>query len=535
MKPSVNDQTKFELRRDRDFRTSARFWTAAALCRFLSAPVTSQSGRGLPHSKTLARGSVVLLLALAISSSTTFSGRSQPVTNAPAPRASVLPAQKDLVRKPAALDFVTEFKHRAKQRYDSRWSFEQDQPGSVPKGWQAAQTGVGELAKWAVTALETSSEVAARGVAVVESLNKGNTFNLLLADGVSATDLTLRTDLKAVSGAGDQGGGLIWRVQDTNNYYLARWNPLESNLRVYTVIKGKRTQLANVNVEADAAGWHELSIKQVGDVMRVEFDRTRMVCLVDTNFPGAGGVGLWTKADAATAFRDVRLTTARAGVVLTDTLTGATLGRQAGGDFVAGGWSAQNDGDRIVWELPPMPHGGRIELDFRNFNPPKQTTAANNIFLGLWGTLFENREHTEDPADQVDVDNYEMRMGTAWGAQFKFEYHASGAATVARWTPFQTYDPEHTYHFKVEWRDGVVTTTLDDQVLNFNGLPPRKDGQRAALEPLLVDRFNFLHLGTSSHFGGKATAGPVYSNLKITAFNAEAPGDMKAGSSASKP
>jgi hypothetical protein len=165
-----------------------------------------------------------------------------------------------------------------------------------------------------------------------------------------------------------------------------------------------------------------------------------------------------------------------------------------------------------------MPHGGRIELDFRNFNPPKQTTAPNNIFLGLWGTLFENREHTEDPADQVDVDNYEMRMGTVWGAQFKFEYHASGAAKVARWTPFQTYDPERTYRFAVEWRNGVVTTTLDDQVLNFTGLPPRKEGQPAALEPLLVDRFNFLHLGTSPHFGGKATAGPVYSNLKITAF-----------------
>jgi len=36
-------------------KSSARFWSAAAPCRFFTAVPATQSGRDLPHSKTLAR------------------------------------------------------------------------------------------------------------------------------------------------------------------------------------------------------------------------------------------------------------------------------------------------------------------------------------------------------------------------------------------------------------------------------------------------------------------------------------------------
>jgi hypothetical protein len=39
-------------------KNSARFWTAAALCRFSTAGLATQSGRGLPQSKTLPRDSL---------------------------------------------------------------------------------------------------------------------------------------------------------------------------------------------------------------------------------------------------------------------------------------------------------------------------------------------------------------------------------------------------------------------------------------------------------------------------------------------
>jgi hypothetical protein len=41
--------------------------------------------------------------------------------------------------------------------------------------------------------------------------------------------------VRADGGEVDQGGGPMWRVQDADNYYVCRFNPLESNFRVYFV------------------------------------------------------------------------------------------------------------------------------------------------------------------------------------------------------------------------------------------------------------------------------------------------------------
>jgi hypothetical protein len=41
------------------FESSARFWTATALCRFSTAGRATQSGRGLSQSKTLTHGSLI--------------------------------------------------------------------------------------------------------------------------------------------------------------------------------------------------------------------------------------------------------------------------------------------------------------------------------------------------------------------------------------------------------------------------------------------------------------------------------------------
>ncbi len=82
-------------------------------------------------------------------------------------------------------------------------------------------------------------------------------FNLCVNDKVKFRDLDVSVAFKAVAGKIDQGGGLVWRYKDHNNYYLARMNPLENNYRVYKVVGGKRTQLATVDLKA-AAGWHTL-------------------------------------------------------------------------------------------------------------------------------------------------------------------------------------------------------------------------------------------------------------------------------------
>ena len=73
-------------------------------------------------------------------------------------------------------------------------------------------------------------------------------------------------------GCGGPGGGLVWRARDADNYYIARWNPLEKNLRAYKVEGAKRTMFKSVDVDADVAKWHELGVKMVGPDITVIFD-----------------------------------------------------------------------------------------------------------------------------------------------------------------------------------------------------------------------------------------------------------------------
>lgn len=192
-------------------------------------------------------------------------------------------------------------------------------------------------------------------------------------------------------------------------------------------------------------------------------------------------------------------------VVLSDALHGASLGRVSGGRFVeGGGWTPLADHERIVWNIPPMARNGMLEVDVRNFDPKRQAIAEKDIFMGLWGTLFNNHERHGVP----HTDNWEIRVGTS-EEQFKIEYHARGFGKAVHWAPFEVaFDPERTYRFRVEWRDGRMTTAIDDRILHFEGF---------SHEPL--DSFRFLHVGTSALLGGKVTLGPIYSNVRIVSFD----------------
>jgi hypothetical protein len=181
------------------------------------------------------------------------------------------------------------------------YTFEQDTVGTTPKGFTVAETkGAGTPAKWPVEALKDDPK--RKNVVKVETKNLEAVFNLLLTDAAFEADVSVSVDLKAGTGEDDQGGGLLWRAKDANNYYVARWNPLEKNLRAYKVVDGVRTQLQSVEVEADPKTWHNLVVAIRGKGATIAFDGKPLIFLDDATFPDGGKVGLWTKADASTWF-----------------------------------------------------------------------------------------------------------------------------------------------------------------------------------------------------------------------------------------
>jgi hypothetical protein len=143
-------------------------------------------------------------------------------------------------------------------------------------------------------------------VIVQEASSEPSVFNVLLADG-AGSDVEVSVALQALGGEVDQGGGLVWRALDGESYYIARWNPLEENFRVYKVVDGKREQLASADVALDPAGWHKLAVRMRGERIECELDGRLQLQASDATFAGAGRIGLWTKADARTAFDDLAL------------------------------------------------------------------------------------------------------------------------------------------------------------------------------------------------------------------------------------
>jgi hypothetical protein len=188
------------------------------------------------------------------------------------------------------------------------WKLNRDNLGKLPAGWVGEKTGTGEGSVWKVVADETapskSGLVLAQTAAGPSAL-----FNLCVVQDGYYKDVELRVNFKAVKGDKDQGGGFVWRYQDAKNYYVARFNPLEDNYRLYHVAAGKRTQLVTKEEIKVATGtWHALSVKHIGDKIECYLDGKRQIEATDTTIPKPGKVGVWTKADAQTYFDGFEVT-----------------------------------------------------------------------------------------------------------------------------------------------------------------------------------------------------------------------------------
>src|SRR5262245_21455818 len=187
----------------------------------------------------------------------------------------------------------------------TKLGFEDMNVGELPQGWRAAETaGRGRLATWRVEE-RADAPGGKRVLTLAATQNTGTTFNLVLSDAVFPADLALSVRIHANTGSEDQGGGLVWRAKDGANYYLARWNPLEDNLRCYKVVGERRTMFESVDLKADPKVWHKLAIAMQGKKCTIAFDDKELLEFEDDTFAQPGRVGVWTKADAASSFDEL--------------------------------------------------------------------------------------------------------------------------------------------------------------------------------------------------------------------------------------
>jgi hypothetical protein len=179
--------------------------------------------------------------------------------------------------------------------------------GMTPPGWTVAMTNHGGAPRWEIRK-DTSAPTQPYVLAQVSSDPTGDRFPLAILDNMSLRDGDVSVRIKPVAGREDQGGGLVWRYRDANNYYLARANALEENVELYKVENGRRSPLApGVKHEIPANGWSILKVSVRGNRFQVYLDHRRILQGWDNTFAAAGKVGLWTVADSVTYFDDFRV------------------------------------------------------------------------------------------------------------------------------------------------------------------------------------------------------------------------------------
>lgn len=186
---------------------------------------------------------------------------------------------------------------------DTIINFDNETIGISPSGFSQTATGVSKDMKWMVVN-DLQNNVVAQ-----QAINEGSCYNMLVFDKLNYLDFVASVKIKAVSGAEDQGGGLVWRYIDNNNYFIARYNPLENNLRFYRVVNGSREQLVSVISNIRQGEWCTLSIEMKGNKITCLLNGLKLIETSDDTFKLAGQIGFWTKADAVTYFDDLNIIT----------------------------------------------------------------------------------------------------------------------------------------------------------------------------------------------------------------------------------
>jgi len=183
-------------------------------------------------------------------------------------------------------------------------TFESDTPGQPPRDFEFGLAGEGGPGRWEIVADPT----AGGGKALAQLSTSMADFRFLVAmyKPVTAANVEVTARCKPMSGQSDQACGVIVRATDAGNYYIARANALEGNVRFYRVRNGQREQLASAEaIKIECEQWHTLTLHARDDRFTVFFNEKPLHVTKDSTpqpRPADGRVGFWVKSDSVTYF-----------------------------------------------------------------------------------------------------------------------------------------------------------------------------------------------------------------------------------------
>lgn len=189
-------------------------------------------------------------------------------------------------------------------------AFDADAVGQPPAGFTVHTIGPGRPAKWVVVDAADAPS-AGRVLMQADDDDTNHRYPCVLATAGRFADVRVEVKGKGISGNRDRSFGVMARAIDERNYYVARCNTVNENVRLYRFVDGVRKELAEWEGDAKPGVWHHLALEVRGDKLTVFFNGKQVIAHTDATFPAPGRVGLWTKAEAVSQFDDFKATPLR--------------------------------------------------------------------------------------------------------------------------------------------------------------------------------------------------------------------------------
>jgi hypothetical protein len=207
--------------------------------------------------------------------------------------------------------------HCAVSGAEKVFDFGSQPAGSVPAGFRSLVYGEGQPGDWQVKeislpsvqdAVDGSSVTVRQAVLAQLARNRAEEhFPLLVYEGERYHDFTMSVRVQSVEGEVDQMAGVAFRLQNETNFYALRISSLGNTVRFYKVVDGIRTPPIGVSASVPRGVWHELKVSCEGNQIRCWFNGQELFPPLTDNSFTEGHIGLWTKSDSVSYFKDLKL------------------------------------------------------------------------------------------------------------------------------------------------------------------------------------------------------------------------------------
>jgi hypothetical protein len=197
------------------------------------------------------------------------------------------------VQKETQEEKAVNLKQQATGGLFQKWTFDQDQLDTVPRGFVKGVTTNEPLAEWVIQGHATAPSPP--HVVTGSSTCAQSCYQLLLAEGMQYEYPDLSVRFHTPEGVAGSGGGVVLGVRDARNFYAALVDPLSRHVRFVRFADGLTTVLGQAPVHLKPVEWHSLRVQRntiiSKDFIEVFVDGTLVLSIEDQAL-GLGQVGV---------------------------------------------------------------------------------------------------------------------------------------------------------------------------------------------------------------------------------------------------